>query len=418
MKSNHKVFLISALSAVLGLQPSAGAGVNPIVDSVSHSIDASGRTLTVNYALSGGDAIVTADILTNGVSIGSANLTHFIGDVNRKVAVGSRSASWRADRGWTGNLGQDVSVELTVWPLDNPPDYLAVDLSVPSNNFYYVNAESVPHGVTNVLYKTEVLLMRRIPAANARFRMGATASESTMFSGGRETTETAHQVTLTNDYYIGVYELTQRQLARFGDAEALVRNCDPYGDSYPVNKYKYQDLRGSTKIWPDDGHELDDGCGLDQLRRHSGLMFDLPTDAQWEFAARAGTGFMLPTGKDILDKNNADANLIETAWCSGNADGGTHIVGMKEPNAWGLYDVVGNVWEFCLDKPYSSAAMSADEVVEPAGSENRNNNNRVRRGGSFSEGYKYCRLSCRHYSGIGQSDANNGFRLWCPVAQQ
>ena len=127
---------------------------------------------------------------------------------------------------------------------------------------------------------------------------------------------------------------------------------------------------------------------------------------------------MLPTGKDILAKNNADANLIETTWCSGNADGGTHIVGMKEPNAWGLYDVVGNVWEFCLDKPLSGAAMSADEVVEPAGSENRKNTNRVRRGGSFSEGYKYCRLSCRHYSGIDRSDANNGFRLWCPVAQQ
>lgn len=417
MRSCAKYLSAAICLAVGGMAHADWA--EPAISEVSHSVDASGRVLTVDYTLSGTNAIVTIDVLTNGVSIGESNLAYFIGDVNRKVGLGARSAQWRVDKGWTGNLGEGVSVKVTAWSLDDPPDYLAVNLSVPTGLTYYVSADAVPYGVTNDLYKTEILLMRRIHAANARFRMGCTVYEQGI--SGRST-ETAHQVTLTNDYYIGVYELTQRQLVLMAKSSTAAANCVPQGDTCPANKYSYNSMRGNSLLWPTDGHDIDASSTLGKLRNHSGLMFDLPTEAQWEFAARAGTCFMLQTGKNIASKSNTDANMLEAAWSLGNStqvDSAyhPHPVGMKPKNNWGLYDVVGNVWEYCLDRTNGGGTISADEVVEPYGPD-RTDTYPVRRGGACNVSYQYNRIASRHWRAPNKTEPDNGYRLWCPVEQQ
>ena len=150
-------------------------------------------------------------------------------------------------------------------------------------------------------------------------------------------------------------------------------------------------------------------------------MFDLPTEAQWEFAARAGTCFMLQTGKNIESKSDTDANMLEAAWTLGNSTKvdnvyHPHPVGMKPKNNWGLYDVVGNVWEYCLDRTNANGTISADEVVEPYGPD-RTDTFPVRRGGACNVSYQYNRIASRHWRAPHKAEYDNGFRLWCPVVQ-
>jgi formylglycine-generating enzyme required for sulfatase activity len=131
-----------------------------------------------------------------------------------------------------------------------------------------------------------------------------------------------------------------------------------------------------------------------------GAGYCLPTDAQWEFACRAGssTTYCFGNGTDHLDRY---------AWYVDNAEDQTHPVGRKQPNDWGLYDMHGNVWEWCSD--WYDAIYSSDSVTDPEGA--LNGSHRVIRGGSWSERSNYARCATRESEKPDRRHGNIGFRL-------
>ena len=168
---------------------------------------------------------------------------------------------------------------------------------------------------------------------------------------------------------------------------------------------------------------MEQTCFLSLLRArlNGSPLIDLPTEAQWEFACRAGTTTQLFSGKNLLHaawEGDDNLKVLGRSRRSGGyidgvtapdattpaSQGGTARVGSYLPNAYGLYDMLGNVNEWCLDyyEPYA-----ADAVEEPAGPERHNDNwKRVVRGGNWSDKCRYCRCASRGDFGVGDSGRN------------
>ena len=210
------------------------------------------RLVTISYTLGGADAIVTMDVLTNGVSIGRALYSNATGDVGVKVKQGARQIFWQPRATWPDQKIRDnsLSVKLTAWALDNPPDYMCIDLVTKSNVVWYLNADDVPGGVTADIYKTDKLLMRRIHADGIRWLMGLPKA-----GGTSNNWEPGHFVTLTNDYYMAIFEMTIGQRSR------IVSGTTASNGDYPDRSTSYEGLRGTTSghDWPSDGHKVSGG---------------------------------------------------------------------------------------------------------------------------------------------------------------
>ena len=386
------------------------------------------RLVTVDYTLGVEPAIVTVDFLTNGVSIGEANFRNVFGDVNRLVDTnGTRRICWRPDLSWTGHSIPDeiVTAKVTAWAKDDPPDYMvvALDTTTPlSPVSYYVSTNALPDGgLANDVYRTSRIVMRRIHAAGVRWLMGNDGSEVTAAAY-----ETPHYVTLTEDYYIGIFEVTQEQHRQFsGDGYT---EDSTYGKTRndiavsPKVNIQWRYLRGNSapvNKWRTLGT---DRCDFKTLRNRTGIDFDLPTDAQWEFAARAGAthGIMY----EGITYNNA-ASVKKYEWYYGNSDKHTeangypggdgkqhgHPVGSKQPNPFGLYDMLGNAAEMCLD--VYTADLGENDVEDPIGA---SGSDRVRRGGNINNSITpYIKGTYRTSVAPNTADYKIGYRLMCPI---
>ena len=336
------------------------------------------RVLKVSYTLDE-PAIVTFDVKTNGVSIGAANLKLATGDVHRVVEAGTHTLFWPAYEAWpehTSKRDGEFSVTVTAWATNSPPDYMVVKLVGDDKGArtFYTAPEQLPGvgGVTNDLYKTDYLVMRRIPAAGKTFRMGAPSGEP-----GRYGSETLHYVTLTNDFYMAVFELTVGQfknivqnftdvasgLSAYGSSKLCVSTETP---NCPVDCFRCDIFRGSEKLWPGDGHDIDDTSPLAMFRVALGLAtLDLPTDAEWEFACRAGTLSGRYDGTEYV--NGADSGAALLGWFGTDWASRPQPVGLLKPNGYGLYDLYGNVFEWCLDRFTWNTAAVGSTVVAPVG---------------------------------------------------
>ena len=137
-----------------------------------------------------------------------------------------------------------------------------------------------------------------------------------------------------------------------------------------------------------------------------GYRFDLPTEAQWEYASRAGTTTALNNSKGLTLERNRCYDQDEVAWYCENSGGKTHPVGQKKTNAWGIFDMHGNVFEWCRDwyGDYPKGHV-ADPVRPSTGSD------RVLRGGSWNDGIRFCRSACRCFDGPDIRNFSLGFRL-------
>jgi formylglycine-generating enzyme required for sulfatase activity len=245
-------------------------------------------------------------------------------------------------------------------------DYLVVDLSGGTNAAeypvrYYRSLADLPGGmgVNSDAYKTTNMVFRRIPAGT--FTMGSPVGEL-----GRESVyvwadETQHQVTLTQPFYIGVFEVTQKQWERVMGTWSSYFTNTSCRDSRPVEKVSYDMIRGASvgTNWPANS-AVDDDSFMGRLRARTSKAFDLPTESQWEYACRAGTGTALISGKNLTGEGGCpNMAAVGRFWFNGpntygysqsvDTSGGTAKVGSYLPNAWGLYDVHGNVLEWCLD---------------------------------------------------------------------
>ncbi|MBK9968478.1 MAG: SUMF1/EgtB/PvdO family nonheme iron enzyme [Holophagales bacterium] len=175
------------------------------------------------------------------------------------------------------------------------------------------------------------LVMVKIPAGT--FQMGSPTTERNRYDN-----ETLHQVTLTSDYYIGKYEVTQAQWqAVMGTNPSSFISC---GGNCPVEHVSWDDIRGANGFIA----KLNELLGTTKFR--------LPTEAEWERAARGGTQARFSFG-DALDGDDvcgANAGASPFVWWCGNAGNTIHAVGTKGANGYGLYDVHGNVWEWIEDR--------------------------------------------------------------------
>ena len=374
-------------------------------------------TVDIYYTLTGGDAYITLSIETNaaaapawsGVRIPDRHVTRLTGDVSLLVAPdpdNEKHIVWNAGEDWPGQSAAEARAKVSAWAPDNPPRYLVLDLGFA---FYtntvrvlaYTSEESLPYGgLKSDLYRTNLLPLRRIDKGT--FWMGSPGTEA-----WHQSNENWHEVTLTNDFYIGVFEVTQGQWVRVMNSSPSANvNSTGHTDKLlrPVEQVAYSSIRGGT--WP----QLDDAVPTNSfvgaLRTRTGLRFDLPTEAQWEHACRAGTQTALHNGLDLTTTSALCPNRYPIAWDAfssgatlGVNDPNTrrhHRVGEKQPNAWGLYDMLGNVNEIVRD--WYTANLGTAPVTEPAGPST--GTNRTRKGGAYD----------------GQRDPRSGYRMDAAVS--
>lgn len=269
-------------------------------------------------------------------------------------------------------------------------------------------------GVTNnPAYKTTHMVFRRIAATGESFTMGAPKGQKGQAWGSSNYSsyEYPHTVSFTNDFYVAVFPTTVAQHKHITGAS--VDDTDE-ANMLPVRNILWTDLRGYMVgngilgWWPDAGvwssggfvadpngdpHDVAPNKALGLFRAKTGLRADLPTEARWEYACRAGTTTATYAGDLTVNTyTDLDPVLAKIAWCGANTGGGGNFkkVGMLAPNPWGLYDMLGNVLEECLD--VSKTDMTAvGNVTDPAGdtSTNRYNRRMVRGGGSANETNSY-----------------------------
>ena len=270
-------------------------------------------------------------------------------------------------------------------PSEPQAKYMVLDLKDYSVSYL----DDVPDGGWTDKYKTTKLVLRSIPAGT--FVMGSPESEL-----AREKDEIQHKVTLTKPFYMGVFQVTQKQYELItGDNPSWTK-----GEMRPMEVVSYEDIRGKEKgaQWPDNDL-VDEDSFFGIFRVKSGLGFDLPTEAQWEYACRAGTKTAWNTGKDITDTEK-DPELDKLgrykyngSWIGPNEAIGQAEVGSYLPNAWGFYDMHGNVQEWCLDW---YGEYSNDEATDPKGP--KSGEFRVLRGGCWNSDANYCRSAFRFYN--------------------
>ena len=289
-------------------------------------------------------------------------------------------------------------------------EYLVIDLSGGSGASSYPKTTlyAVPAGGWTDEYKTTKLVLRRLPVG--KFWMGSPSEEL-----GRLSNEDLHQVTLTQDFHIGVFEVTQRQWELVMGTKPSYCNNATYYASRPVEQVTYNDIRGSSlgAQWPAN-NSVDATSFMGKLRAKTGLTFDLPTEAQWEYACRAGTTTALNSGKNLTDQDQCP-NLAEVGryWYNGGSGysqncttaNATAKVGSYLPNAWGLYDMHGNVWDWCLDW-YDAYGTSS--VTDPKGA--TTGSLRLLRGGGWGAIASVCRSACRNSISPNTVNSNTGFR--------
>jgi formylglycine-generating enzyme required for sulfatase activity len=309
--------------------------------------------------------------------------------------------------------------------------YMVIDLSggKDAEKYPVTYLSDVPKGGWTDEYKTDKLVLRKILAGT--FEMGSPKNETgrPYFDANSVLAETQHSVMLTHDFYIGVFEVTQRQWELvMGDRPSKFANEACYA-TRPVEKgANYQTIRRDgidlEKPWPE-SHSVPASTFLGRLREKTGLSnFDLPTEAQWEYACRAGSSKALNNNRDLKENKESDKELGKlgrykiNSGAVGNkyspdsdATKGTAKVGSYLPNAWGLYDMHGNVWEWCLDR---IKRYEGGECTDPQGGAVKplpDGGNFIRRGGGYSSTAVECRAATRNYNYFQNAYGAVGFRL-------
>ena len=414
-----KSIAFSLLAAPAAFAAGAYVGTAPLaVSNVVATRDPGTHRLRVAYDLANENdepAYVTFDVQTNGFSIGWDKFRSLSGDVTKfsapqPVTCGTgREFVWDAPADWPGHLADDVAVSVAAHYTNAigriPGVYMKIDLSGGSEAASYPVSYSFagPDKTdSNKPWAKDSLWLRCIGPGS--FLMGAPAGGET----GRRQNEVLHGVTLTKPFYIGVFEVTEYQYRQVMGALPSGLST-PWGDATPVTMCSYNIVRGTTYSWPASGN-VDSGTFLGRLRARTGLDFDLPTEAQWEYACRAGVQAALHNGKAAATANSEASSwwLRYIAWFKGNRGSsvGPAEVGSKAPNNWLLYDMIGNAYEPVLDWYAADLSSYTLDPVGPA-----TGTKRILRSGAFDADNNWCRSAFRLDWNPASTHQALGFRI-------
>ncbi|MFN5103768.1 MAG: formylglycine-generating enzyme family protein [Planctomycetota bacterium] len=233
---------------------------------------------------------------------------------------------------------------------------------------------------------TNSIGMKLVRIPKGTFMMGSPESDL-----NRQNNETQHEVTISKDFYLGVHDVTQAQYEKvigknpshFQGAVVSNENAD-----IPVENVSWDDAVEFCKKLSDLPEE-----------KKAGRLYRLPTEAEWEYACRAGS-------KTAYSFDDEEGLLPEYGWFKRNSSNRTHTVGLLESNAWGLYDMHGNVWEWCSDR-YGEYPKGA--VSDPTGP--KEGSYRVIRGGCWNDEAARCRSASRGWLGPSYRGDSLGFRV-------
>lgn len=367
--------LASAAPTITGVTAQQRYPWNGKVD-ISYTVSGGVVSHCQNYALIPSLKVTATDKVANK----TYTATKLSGDT--ALTDGTHKLVWDLDA--QGLAISSANVVFNVACETTEATYCVIDLSAGAEATSYpvTYLASEPSGGFNVnAYKTTKLVLKRVAAGS--FVMGENQSDQT------------HKVVLTKPFFMGLFEVTQKQWT-------LVMGTNPshqcgVGDTYPVYCVSYNMIRGGSEgaKWPSSS-KVDTSSFLGNLQARTGINFDLPTEAQWEYACRAGTTTTYYWGSSL----NGDY-----AWYYSNSGSGTHPVGGKKPNAWGFYDMSGNVWEWSLNRS-ETLAYGTDPKGATSGL------NRVLRGGCWNYIYgSACTSSERYGSTPAAAGAYFGFRL-------
>jgi len=211
-----------------------------------------------------------------------------------------------------------------------------------------------PPSPTRTINLPDGTVLEFVYIAPGTFSMGSNESEIERHNDEGP----VRKVSISKGFYLGKYEVTQAQWAAvMGNNPSVMRHF-PDSDVHPVDNVSWDDCQAFIEKL----NVLDLGN------------FRLPTEAEWEYACRAGSTTRYYWGTDSTDQQ-----VYEYAWAFPRSEGRSHPVGTKKPNAWGLYDMSGNVWEWCQD--WRSSGFSPADTLDPTGAES--GKKKVYRGGSW-----------------------------------
>jgi formylglycine-generating enzyme required for sulfatase activity len=272
-------------------------------------------------------------------------------------------------------MATQTSGSVDLWP--GAAFYVAVRAHNSAGNSPYSNIEYFEIPYTNSLGMS----FKIIPAGT--FTMGSPTDEP-----GRNSDETQHQVTVSDAYYMQTTEVTQAQWeAVMGDNPSWFSGSS----DCPVENVSWDDVQEF----------------IDRLNAMGEGTYRLPTEAEWEYACRADSTTAFANGEITEVGSDNDPNLDQMGWYRYNAGDETHPVASKEPNSWGLYDMHGNVWEWCRDRYGSYPAGAVTDPTGPSAGTYR-----VLRGGSWGFNAADARSANRYRSFPDQrGNGGNGLRV-------
>ena len=307
------------------------------------------------------------------------------------MTEGSHRVTWDATADGITYVSDKVSVEVSIVRCE--PKFMVIDLRGGSTATTYPVSivEVEPSGGFNSDdYKGNYLVLRYIPAGS--FIMGSLPGEY----GRRDEREAQHNVLITKGFYMGIFAVTQQQYENVMGSNPS-NNKGPY---HPVEQVSWNSARGTLST---------SFLGLLRARTGGMLDFDLPTEAQWEYACRAGTTGTFYIGGFCATEAEAKAQMDQIG-SYGRAQTDSHDkVGSFPANGFGLYDMLGNVMEWCLDGYQNYIAnLLVDPSVSSSGT-------LCTRGGHYCEELAKSRCASRGSNNSTSATIVNGFRIACKL---
>ena len=419
MKTPAVKGLFASVAAVVLVAFAADAGTSLTVNQVRQRYPWNGL-VDIDYTIECAEGAFGVDdnlevlMIDNSVTPAVTNRAITFLQAPLPMTPGKHRITWDANADGVTKYVENATFSVEIRHYNDT--YMVIDVSGGPNASVYpvkfMNAAPVG-GFNKGEYKGSNIVLRCIHPGS--YMAGSPDNEANRNAAR----EKQHRVALSQPFYIGIYEITQKQFEN-------VMGTKPYtGDYCPVGKVSYNTIRGGN--WPTTAAP---GANtfMDMLIRKCKAKgsdgnytepvegFDLPTEFQWEYACRAGTTGALNTTNAYNNANSAEQEAqlkflgrYKDNQTDGKGDFDTHTnVGSYQPNQWGLYDMYGNVWEWCRDW-FQEDASALKQFTDPKGA--ASGSHRVRRGDGWDGTVGGCRSACRYNYIPSNAGESGGFRL-------